>query len=65
MNFDYNTLKPADQMTDKDFSELERRCDEIREENKELLELFREDLDGLSDKVIARHFEHVDDFINH
>ena len=22
MNLDYNTLKPADQMTDKDFSEL-------------------------------------------
>ena len=52
MNFDYNTLKPADQMTDKDFSELERRCDEIQEENKELLELFREDLDGLSDNRI-------------
>ena len=65
MNFDYNTLKPTAQMTDKDFSELERRCDEIREENKELLELFREDLDDLSDKVIARHLKHVDDFINH
>ena len=45
---DYNTLKPVEQMTDK-----------------ELLKLFREDLDGLSDKVIVRHLEHVDDFINH
>ena len=30
INFDYYTLKPADQITDKDFSELERRCDETQ-----------------------------------
>lgn len=47
-----------------DWEEYEKRCDEIREENSRYLELFSEELKGLSPKTARAHFGNVDFYIN-
>ena len=51
--------------TDMDKYEIyEKKCEEIRRTNAELLELFEKDLSGLSPKTINRHLANVDLYIN-
>ena len=51
--------------TDMDKYEIyEKKCEEIRRANAELLELFEKDLSGLSPKTINRHLANVDLYIN-
>ena len=40
-----------------DYEAYEKKCDEIREANDELLELFYEDLVNLSDRTRRKHVE--------
>ena len=47
-----------------DWEEYEKRCDEIREENSRYLEMFSEDIMGLSPKTIRTHLDNVDFYIN-
>lgn len=47
-----------------DWEEYEKKCDEIREENIQYLEVFAEDIKGLSRKTIRTHLGNVDFFIN-
>lgn len=47
-----------------DWEEYEKKCDEIREENRRYLEIFAEDLKGLSTKTIRTHLGNVDFYIN-
>lgn len=44
--------------------EYEKECERIREENSKLLDVFSEDLQGLSPKTIIRHITNVDFYIN-
>lgn len=43
-----------------DLEENERRCEEIRKFNNQLLELFQDDMEGLSPKTIRQHLENAD-----
>lgn len=47
-----------------DLEENEKRCEEIREFNNQLLELFKADMEGLSSKTIRQHLENADFYIN-
>ena len=47
-----------------DLEENERRCEEIRKFNNQLLELFKADMEGLSSKTIRQHLENADFYIN-
>ena len=47
-----------------EWEEYEKKCDEIREENRRYLEIFAEDLKGLSTKTIRTHLGNVDFYIN-
>lgn len=51
-------------MDEFELDKYEEECEIIREENEQLLELFREDLNGLSPKTIDRHLDNVDFYIN-
>lgn len=44
--------------------DYEQRCQEIRKENEELLELFAYDMRNLSPRTINRHVSNVDLYIN-
>ena len=44
--------------------EFEKKCDEIRSTNQELLRLFEADMRGLSEKTIRRHLDNADFYIN-
>lgn len=46
------------------WEEYEKKCDEIREENKRYLNIFSEDINGLSPKTIKKHLNNVDTYIN-
>ena len=57
----------ADELETEDLSpidEYERECEEVRKVNEKLLELFEEDLSGLSNKTVRKHVENVDFYIN-
>ena len=47
-----------------DYEAYEKKCDEIREANDELLELFYEDLVNLSDRTRRKHVNNVGFYIN-
>ena len=47
-----------------DWEEYEKKCDEIREQNKLYLKVFAEDIRGLSPKTINRHLGNVDFYLN-
>ncbi len=49
-----------------EYEVYEKECQEIRETNEELLELFEKDMmdKGLADKTINRHLSNVDFYIN-
>lgn len=47
-----------------DWEEYEKKCNAIREENKRYLELFAEDLKGLSPKTARTHMSNVEFYIN-
>lgn len=47
-----------------EFEEYEAQCNRIREENAGLLELFKEDMEGLKSTTISRHLDNVDFYIN-
>ena len=47
-----------------DWEEYEKKCDEIRKENKRYLDIFAEDIKGLSPKTIRAHLDNVDFYIN-
>ncbi len=49
---------------DFDYEEYEKKCDEIRNENYKLLELFASDLDKFAQKTVDRHAGNVEFFIN-
>lgn len=44
--------------------ENEKRCQEIRQFNNQLLEIFEKDMEGLSIRTIRRHLDNVDFYIN-
>lgn len=47
-----------------DWEEYEKKCDEIRKENKRYLDIFMEDIKGLSPKTVRSHLNNVDFYIN-
>ena len=47
-----------------DWEEYEKNCDEIRKQNKRYLDIFAEDIKGLSPKAIRTHLDNVDFYIN-
>lgn len=47
-----------------EYSKFEQECVRIRQENAELMELFLEDLQGLTPKTIERHCLNVNFYIN-
>lgn len=49
---------------DLEYKDYEKRCDEIRSINGELLELFANDLKNLSQKTVTAHVSNVDFYIN-
>ncbi len=46
------------------WEEYGEKCDKIREENKRYLEVFLEDINGLSDKTVNAHLGNADFYIN-
>lgn len=49
---------------DLEYEEYEKKCEEIRLINGELLELFASDLENLSPKTVRKHVSNVDFYIN-
>ncbi|MGN1181570.1 MAG: hypothetical protein ACI4SR_01080, partial [Faecalibacillus sp.] len=47
-----------------DYEEYEKSCEAIRQQNDELLNIFVDDLKGLSPKTINNHLRNVDFYIN-
>ena len=47
-----------------DWEEYERKCAEIRKKNEQYLELFAEDMKGLSDKTAKNHLANAEFYIN-
>lgn len=47
-----------------DYEVYEKKCEMIRHTNTELLEIFKNDMCGLSSKTISRHLSNVDFYIN-
>ena len=46
------------------WEEYEKKCEKIRKDNKRYLEIFTENLKGLSPKTIRAHLNNVDFYIN-
>lgn len=47
-----------------DVEENERKCEDICKFNNQLLEPFKDDMEGLSSKTIRQHLENADFYIN-
>ena len=47
-----------------DWEEYEKKCDEIRKENKRYLDIFAEEIKGLSSKTVRAHLDNADFYIN-